>query len=112
VMWIPALAMWLFRRGVKIWENPVIHWVGDFYERLLIHGMRRAKLVVLVSVGLVAGSLLLASRLGTEFLPQLDEGVIWIRANLPPGVSLSNTPEIPNPMPAPITQSPELHILI
>src|SRR5215468_10938533 len=105
---IPALATWLFRRGAKIWENPVIHWVGDFYERLLGHGMRRAKMVVLVSVGLVTGSLLLASRLGTEFLPQLDEGVIWIRANLPPGVSLYKSAEIANRMRAIIKQSPEV----
>jgi len=105
---IPALATWLFRRGVKIWENPVIQWVGDFYERLLSHGMRRAKTVVLVSVGLVTGSLLLAYRMGTEFLPQLDEGVIWIRANLPPGISLYKSAEIADRMRAIIKQSPEV----
>ncbi len=33
----------------------------------------------------------LGTRLGTEFLPQLDEGVIWIRANLPPGISLAKS---------------------
>jgi len=105
---IPALATWLFRRGVKIWENPVIQWVGDFYERLLSHGMRRAKTVVLVSVGLVTGSLLLAYRMGTEFLPQLDEGVIWMRANLPPGISLYKSAEIADRMRAIIKQSPEV----
>src|SRR5215468_3213879 len=56
---IPALATWLFRRGVKIWENPIIGWVSDFYERLLSRSMRQAKMVVLASVGLVTGSLLL-----------------------------------------------------
>jgi heavy metal efflux system protein len=70
--------------------------------------MRRAKMVVLASVGLVTGSLLLASRMGTEFLPQLDEGVIWIRANLPPGVSLYKSAEIANRMRAIIMQSPEV----
>jgi len=105
---IPTLATWLFRSGVRIWENPVIHWVGEFYERLLSHGMRRAKTVVLVSVGLVTGSLLLAYRLGTEFLPQLDEGVIWIRANLPPGISLYKSAEVANRMRAIIKQSPEV----
>src|SRR5215471_7217014 len=105
---IPTLATWLFRSGVRIWENPVIHWVGDFYERLLNHGMRRAKTVVLVSVGLVTGSLLLAYRMGTEFLPQLDEGVIWIRANLPPGISLYKSAEIAGRMRAIIKQSPEV----
>jgi cobalt-zinc-cadmium resistance protein CzcA len=105
---IPALATWLFRRGVKIWENPVIRLVGGFYERLLGYGMRRAGLVVLIAVGLVIGSLLLAFRLGTEFLPQLDEGVIWIRANLPPGISLYKSAEVAGQMRAIIKQSPEV----
>jgi cobalt-zinc-cadmium resistance protein CzcA len=105
---IPALATWLFRRGVKIWENPVIRWVGGFYERLLSYSMRRTGPVVLIAVGLVIGSLLLAFRLGTEFLPQLDEGVIWIRANLPPGISLYKSADVAGQMRAIIKQSPEV----
>ena len=41
--------------------------------------------------------------LGTEFLPQLDEGVIWIRANLPPGISLEKSAEVARQMRAIIT---------
>src|SRR5215475_14089331 len=70
--------------------------------------MRQAGPVVLIAVGLVIGSLLLAFRLGTEFLPQLDEGVIWIRANLPPGISLYKSAEVAGQMRAIIKQSQEV----
>ena len=53
--------------------------------------------------------LALAATLGSEFLPQLDEGVIWVRANLPPGTSLSQSPsEIANDMSGLIRQSTEI----
>jgi cobalt-zinc-cadmium resistance protein CzcA len=65
-------------------------------------------LTVSISLGLVAASLLLSRALGTEFLPQLDEGVIWIRANLPPGISLQKSSEIAGQMRSIIKQSPEV----
>jgi cobalt-zinc-cadmium resistance protein CzcA len=105
---IPVLATWLFRRGAKSWENPVLRWFSGRYERMLRVTLRRAALTVSIALGLVASSLLLARSLGTEFLPQLDEGVIWIRANLPPGISLQKSSEIASEMRAIIKQSPEV----
>jgi cobalt-zinc-cadmium resistance protein CzcA len=105
---IPVLATWLFRRGAKGWENPLLRWAAGRYERLLRVTLRRTVLTVSVALGLVAASLLLSRALGTEFLPQLDEGVIWIRANLPPGISLQKSSEIARQMRAIIKQSPEV----
>src|SRR5262245_13451724 len=105
---IPVLATALFRRGAKSWENPLLRRVAGRYERLLRVTLRRPVLTVSVALGLVAASFLLARALGTEFLPQLDEGVIWIRANLPPGISLQKSAEIGAQMRAIIKQSPEV----
>jgi cobalt-zinc-cadmium resistance protein CzcA len=105
---IPVLATWLFRRGAKSWENPLLRWIAGRYERLLRVTLRRAVLTVSVALALVAASLLLARALGTEFLPQLDEGVIWIRANLPPGISLQKSAEVARQMRAIIKESPEV----
>src|SRR5262249_34068120 len=105
---IPVLATWLFRRGAKGWENPLLRWVAGRYERLLRLTLRRALLTVSVALGLVAASLLLSRALGTEFLPQLDDGVIWIRANRPPGIALTKSSEIASQMRAIIKRSPEV----
>jgi cobalt-zinc-cadmium resistance protein CzcA len=105
---IPVIATWLFRKGAKTWDNPVLRWVTKRYETLLHFSVRRTGLVVTCALVLVAASFLLATRLGSEFLPQLDEGVIWIRANLPPGISLHKSAEIANEIRAIIRESPEV----
>jgi cobalt-zinc-cadmium resistance protein CzcA len=91
---IPVLATYLFKPETKSWENPVLRWMGRGYQRLLTRVVRRPWWVVIASVAIVLAAFGLATRLGSEFLPQLDEGVIWVRANLPAGVSLDKSAEI------------------
>lgn len=105
---IPVLTTWLFRKGAKTRDNPVLRWLTSRYEKLLHFSVRRAGLVVACALGIVAASFLLAARLGSEFLPQLDEGVIWIRANLPPGISLQKSAEVATEIRAIIKESPEI----
>ena len=59
----------------------------------------------------VAGALYLGTSLGTEFLPQLDEGVIWIRANLPAGISLEKSAELARQIRVLIRESPEVKLV-
>ena len=105
---VPVLSTWLFRHGAKSWENPLLRWASRRYEHLLKISLRRAALTVSAAVGLVLASFLLAGALGSEFLPQLDEGVIWIRANLPPGISLYKSAEISHQIRSLIMQSKEV----
>jgi cobalt-zinc-cadmium resistance protein CzcA len=95
---IPVLATHLFNENTKTWENPLVSWIYRQYEKLLRWAVRRAGTMVAGAALVVAAAFLIASFLGTEFLPQLDEGVIWIRANLPPGISLSKSAEMANDM--------------
>ncbi|MBO0797336.1 MAG: efflux RND transporter permease subunit [Blastocatellia bacterium] len=105
---IPVLATWLFRHGARNWDNPVLLWCGGIYEKLLQLSLKRARLTVVIAASLVIAAFLSARALGTEFLPQLDEGVIWIRANLPPGISLQKSAEVANEIRFLIKQSPEV----
>jgi cobalt-zinc-cadmium resistance protein CzcA len=56
--------------------------------------------------------MLLGARLGTEFLPQLDEGVIWIRANLPAGISLEKSAAVAGRIRDLIRQSREVKLVM
>jgi heavy metal efflux system protein len=91
---IPVLATYLFRDGAKGWENPVLTWLDRVYRRVLERAVKRPFAVVAISIAIVLASFVVATRLGSEFLPQLDEGVIWVRANLPAGVSLDKSAEV------------------
>lgn len=107
---IPVLATWLFKHGAKAWENPVLHFLARTYERALNTTLRRPAMTVGVSVTVVVAAFVLASTLGSEFLPQLDEGVIWIRANLAPGISIEKSAEVAGKIRAIVQKYPEVRL--
>jgi heavy metal efflux system protein len=109
---VPALATHLFRRGVRHWENPVFRLIFGAYGRLIGWTIPRAKLVVISGIAVVAVAVFIAGRVGTEFLPQLDEGVVWIRANLAPGISLAKSAETADAMRSIIRRSPEVKMVM
>jgi cobalt-zinc-cadmium resistance protein CzcA len=91
---VPVLATFLFRHGYQEWENPILHWVKPIYGWVLAGLLRARWFVATLSVASLAMLLvLLVPRLGTEFLPYLDEGVLWVRVNFPEGTSLEQTSE-------------------
>ena len=85
---VPILATYIFNSNTK--ENVNFLWrlIQKTYHRLLVITLRFPKTIVsgaaiLVIVGFWGGT-----KLGSEFLPELDEGCIWVRVFLPSGISL------------------------
>jgi heavy metal efflux system protein len=82
----PALASLFFPKGTREWHNPVMVWLTKGYRRAL----RLAIRVRYLTVGVGVASLCLAIYLtvggviGSEFLPHLDEGALWVRGTLAP----------------------------
>jgi len=106
---VPVLATYVFRGTPKTWENPVITWLYGTYQSVLtwsIANPRRVVAAALLAVAVGGGGV--ALRLGSEFLPQLDEGVLWIRANFPAGISLQKSAELASAIRALVRQSPEV----
>ena len=90
------------------WQNPLLTWLGDRYESILRRLLRWPALVALCAVVIIGASLYLGTRLGTEFLSNLDEGVMWIRANLPSGTSLEKSANVASEMRELIKRHPEV----
>ncbi len=108
---IPVLATYLFRDGAKGWDNPVLVWLQKGYAGVLSGIVRRPVPVIAIAMLIVAGAFGLGTQLGSEFLPQLDEGVIWVRANLPAGISLSKSAEIATKIRSILGSSPEVRLV-
>ena len=108
---VPVLATYVFRNGSKTWDNPVLVWIYNGYRKLLTRLLPRAPLVVGSAGAIVLAAFALATTLGSEFLPALDEGVIWIRANLPPGTSLTKSAEVATDIRRLVAQSPEVRVV-
>lgn len=108
---VPVLATILFRGGYRGWNNPFIPWLTRRYEGVLRFLLRAPGTVAAVIALLLAASYTLGTRIGTEFLPHLDEGVIWVRAILPAGVSLEKSAEVASRVRALIAESPEVSLV-
>ncbi len=108
---IPVLATYLFRNGAKSWENPLLPWLARRYESVLNRALRRPRMVFGISGGIVVAAFALAGALGIEFLPNLDEGVIWIRAVLPPGISLDKSAQMAGEIRKVVKLYPEVQLV-
>ena len=105
---IPALATYLFRGRTRILHHPPLERLNDWYGLAIRRLVDRAGWVVGAAAVVVACAFALGTSLGSEFLPQLDEGVIWIRANLPAGISLEKSSALAREIRTLIRQSPEV----
>ncbi len=85
---MPALATFSFRKAVKHRNSPVFIPIEWAYKRSLRFAMKARWVVVLIALGMFAGAMALLPRLGTEFVPELEEGTINIRVTLAPSASL------------------------
>jgi heavy metal efflux system protein len=80
----PVMASFLFNKGAKEWTNPVMAFLTVRYRRAVTWAIHRRKLTVGVgAIGLaIAIYLAFGGAIGSEFLPHLDEGSLWVRGTL------------------------------
>lgn len=93
----PVLFCFFFPRGYREWENPLVKLARLLYQHA-IRALLPARWFVTAGVVLIFGGVIvwLGQRMGVEFLPYLDEGVVWLRANFPEGTSLEQTKQYAN----------------
>ena len=90
----PVLCSLLLRGKLKAGEGKAMDSLNGGYRRALRWSLANPLPVVAGSVGLLLLSALVAPRLGTEFLPHLDEGNLWIRATMPTTISYSEASRV------------------
>jgi cobalt-zinc-cadmium resistance protein CzcA len=86
---VPLLCYAFLRRSLPEHENFIVRSLQRMYRPLLETALRRRYVVVGISIAALAASLAIVPRLGSEFLPELNEGAIWVNLMLPAGMSLS-----------------------
>jgi len=87
---LPVLTSYLFRRPPSERESPLLRWLRAPYLPALRFCLRRPAVPIGASAGMLALALLAFTLLGKEFLPELDEGDIWLRVKFPIGISLED----------------------
>jgi cobalt-zinc-cadmium resistance protein CzcA len=84
----PVLMSFLFPKGLREWENPVLRWITGGYRRALTWTVHHHWVMAGAAVTAVCCSLYLlyGGRIGSEFLPHLDEGSIWAFGTAAPSI--------------------------
>ena len=89
----PVLCSFLFKGEIKEWRNPVLKFLQERYSRTLDWCFDHLKITLGLGLGAFALMLFLAFSgvIGSEFLPHLDEGAIWVRGTLAPSTGPSSS---------------------
>ncbi len=105
---VPALASYFFQRGIKARTSPIVAVLERLYRSLLEKSMKRKAVILGGAGGLLLITLLLLPRLGTEFVPELEEGTINLRATLAPSSSLETALAVAPKLEALLMEFPEV----
>ena len=84
----PVMASILLPEKIKEVETFVVRWLRVGYQYLLLRAVRHYKASAMLALAFLVVTFFAGTRLGTEFLPKLEEGNIWIRASMPPTIAL------------------------
>lgn len=108
VTFVPACIALLFKKPVAEKDSAIIKISRSIYEPLLHIALKARWAVMAIALVLVVGSVWLATRLGSEFVPNLDEGDIAMHALRIPGTSLSQAVDLQKTLEAKIKEMPEV----
>jgi cobalt-zinc-cadmium resistance protein CzcA len=104
----PVLAALLLPKHIEEVETVIVRALRASYTPVLRWALGNLKIAVIVGAVFLALSVVAASRLGSEFLPALEEGNLWIRAAMPPTISLDSGTEATRRMREILLRHPEV----
>jgi cobalt-zinc-cadmium resistance protein CzcA len=105
---VPVLASVLLKKNVREKHNPFVEFVAKNAMRLYNLCFKGRRIAFPIAIGVLAISLYSFRFLGTEFLPQLNEGAIYVRATGPLSTSLEGSVKLANEMRRVFSSFPEV----
>lgn len=105
---VPALASVLFNKNLYEARNPLMEGLIKYYGKLFDWIMQHQKLVLGTAIVIMLATFYSARYLGTEFIPELDEGTFWVRGIGPAGLSLTESSKMADSIRAELSRFPEV----
>ena len=105
---VPALSSILLRKNVRERHNPVVSFFENGVKFLFNKAYKFQKISLIIAFSFMALTFFSARFLGSEFLPELDEGALWVKSQLPMSASLSQSKEISDKMTSILRKFPEV----
>ena len=108
----PVMASLLLPERVTEVETFLVRHIRSVYERVLVLAVKNARVAATIALAFLILCGALGMRLGTEFLPKLEEGNLWIRALLPPTITLDAGRDTVNKIRAVIASYPPVRTVV
>jgi len=109
---IPGIAYIAYRRPQRLFRNPVLLWLEARYRRALRGSLERPRFAYAVVVGAAVAIVGLSMTVWREFLPDIDEGSIWLHGEMPAGLSLEKASEMTAELRRVLAQFPEVAYVV
>lgn len=106
---VPVLVSLLLKRNVREKNNRLVSFINRTVSHAFVFTFRNKRKSLLVSLALLLLSLVSVKWLGTEFLPPLNEGALWVEAKLPMSTSLGETVKTVSLLRAELLKFPEVN---
>jgi len=109
---VPGLAYYAFRKPAPVYHNRWLEWLTIRYERALAACIEQPRIIY----GIVAFALLavigLGATVGRDFLPDLDEGALWLQVQMPTGLALNKASDMASELRRAILKFPEVSYVV
>ena len=105
---VPMLCHLFLNKNIAHEDNKLVHWCKEKYEHSLKWALNQKRKVVKIALMLMLATVFVAKFLGSEFLPELDEGAMWISIDLPASVSITEAKEQARILREVISKTPEV----
>ena len=109
---VPLLAFWLLRKKVPHGDNFIVATSKRMYRPVLEWAIEHRRTVIVIGMASFALSVLSASRLGSEFLPELNEGTIWMNLRLPASISTEEATHVSRKVRQALHTVPEVETVV
>ncbi|MFT8807916.1 efflux RND transporter permease subunit [Gluconobacter sp.] len=104
---IPSLTYLALHKPRHIWHNRPLEWLHARYTHWLGHFIDRPLIAYGAGVAAMVAVVILGATIGREFLPDLDEGSLWLQIQMPTGISLEKGESIANELRHAVREFPE-----
>jgi len=109
---VPALATFAVRGKIAAQETWIVRWLVSHYRSALNFALRLPKVIYAIAVLLLVVSAVTYALLGSEFLPKLDEGDLWVRTFAPQSISPSESAKITQKVRKIMASFPEVRYVV
>jgi cobalt-zinc-cadmium resistance protein CzcA len=109
---VPGLAYLAYRRPWRVFHNHVLGWIEGGYRRMLHGSLRRPGIVYLMTASAAVAVVALAMTISREFLPELDEGGLFLHGEMVGGISLQKASQMDADLRKAVLEFPEISTIV